>query len=181
MSSENLANWRNEILDLLERDVAAPEAGTRQAPPTELGGDRLEILAFSLGDEIFGVDIRSVSEILRNRQVTGLPRVPDFVGGIVSLRGAILPIADTAVRIGLASEKSKEAAVIVVINDGEEKMGFSVDEVVGVVRFSREELTTVEFSSGIDRDYVLGIGYDARQRLIALLSAEKLCDFSLEE
>jgi purine-binding chemotaxis protein CheW len=179
MSSDNLVNWRNEILDLLDGDVAVPQSET--VAPVEGASDRTEVLAFSLGEEIFGVDIRRVAEILRYRMVTRLPRVPDFVMGVVSLRGSILPVADTAVRIGLEKREESELTRIVVINDGEEKMGFSVDSVIGVVRFSEGELKTVEFASGVDTEYLLSIGYDSRQRLIALLSAERLCDFSLED
>ena len=74
MSSEDLGNWRNEILDLLDSDVITAQPDT--ASPAEGGTDRIEVLAFSLGDEIFGVDIRRVELNDVGQQVRQLLHAP---------------------------------------------------------------------------------------------------------
>lgn len=179
---KDLAAWRRNLVDLMRGD----EAGTLETAPEEGGAgeaasDRREFLAFVLGGETFGVDIRCVSEILMPRPVTRLPRAPGFILGIVGLRGAILPVADTAVRLGLRREPSDAYARIVVLKDGDEAMGFVVDAVAGVIRFAPEEVTTTQYATSVDPLFLTGIGYDARQRLIILLSPERLCGFSLED
>jgi purine-binding chemotaxis protein CheW len=181
---KDIEGWRQDILNLLSGDTVEESAAVVERDEGDEGDEeksgRKEYLAFMLGEENFGVDIRSVSEILLPRPVTKLPRAPEFILGIVSLRGTILPVADTARRLGLQGQTSADYSRIVVIRDGEEYMGFAVGSVTGVVRFSTEEVKTTQYAASVDSKFLTGIGYDSRQRLMTLLSAEALCDFTLE-
>lgn len=176
---EELSGWRLSILRTLRDD-----AGEEQAPAPEDhgGGRRMEVLAFGVGSETFGIDIAEVAEILLPRPVTVLPRSPSFIAGVVSLRGTVLPVIDLALRLGLppAAETGRSARILVV-RDADERIGFRVDHVSGVVRFAAGELEATDFASAVDPKFLRGIGYDRKGNLIAVLRGEKLCAFTLTE
>lgn len=178
---ENLAAWREKLLLNISGDADGDyiaEAQFRVSPETS---SLVEVLAFRLGSETFGFDILSVSEILRPRSITKLPRAPEFILGVISLRGMVLSVADTARRLGIGTFSAGKGHRIIIVNDGEEKMGFAVDAVVGVVRFAKSEIENTNYVASVDPAYLMGIGYDSKRQLVALLATEKLCDFRLEE
>ncbi len=170
--------WRRELLDVLRADAAVPgkAVGTR---PKE-GSDRIEALAFRLGAETYGVEIHALTEIVLPKPVTPLPRAPAFIRGVASLRGAVLPVVDLARRLGLPPRDDGSVSRILVLRDGDERMGFWTGPVVGVVRFTPAELENAAFASAIDPKFLRGLGYNRAGTLIALLNAERLCDFDLE-
>lgn len=177
---EELSAWRDRLIDLLAEDAGEEEISFDRLGAILEQSSLVEVLAFKLGEETFGFDIQRVSEILRPKSITKLPRAPEFILGVISLRGMILSVADTSRRLGLGSFKGEKAHRLIIVKDGEERMGFAVDAVVGVVRFSRGELETTEFAASVDPYYLVGIGYDAKRQLVALLDTDKLCDFMLE-
>jgi len=119
----------------------------------------LEFLCFRVSDEIYGINIMEIKEIIKPREVTEVPRVPVFVSGILSLRGTIIPIIDMRVRLGLTREKSTGKERIVVIRSSDSFSGLLVDEVIQVVQV---QLDTVEAAptilDGIDRNFISGLG-----------------------
>ncbi len=129
-------------------------------------------LTFSLGDEEYALSIESVSEIIKPREVTDIPRVPDFISGIISLRGIIVPIFDLNKRLSLGSAEISSASRIIVCNDGDRLAGFMVDrinQVVNVPINNIEPPPTV--LSGLDRDFVEGVGrVDGRMLILLHLS-----------
>lgn len=177
---EELSAWRERLVDLLEEDYGEEELSFDRLGAMLEQSTLVEVLAFKLGPETFGFDIQRVSEILRPRPITALPRAPEFILGVISLRGMILSVADTAKRLGIGNFTGEKSHRLVVVKDGEERMGFAVDSVVGVVRFSRSELESTEYAASVDPYYLVGIGYDSKRQLVALLDTDKLCDFRLE-
>lgn len=174
---EDLLLWRSGVLEALREDTGVVEdTGELTSHP-----ERLEVLTFSLGSETYGIRIDEVSEILLPRPVTPLPGAPPFVRGLVSLRGTVLPVIDMAARLDLQGSEPRRAARILVLRDGDERMGFWVDRVVGVVRFAGDEIENTDFAASVDTEYLQGIGYDRKGALVAVLSGSKLCDFTLED
>ena len=181
MASQGLVDtetWRRELLDVLRADSAA-SGGAVGVRPKE-GGDRIEALAFRLGAETYGLEIPALTEIVLPRPVTPLPRSPAFIRGVASLRGAVLPVVDLARRLGLSARDDGDVSRILVLRDGDERMGFWTGPVVGVVRFAPAELENAAFAAAMDPKFLSGLGYDRSGSLIALLNAERLCDFDLE-
>ncbi|MBI5015232.1 MAG: purine-binding chemotaxis protein CheW [Deltaproteobacteria bacterium] len=174
----DLEAWQRRLLDVLQGDLAAGGAPT-DAPARPVV--RREVLVFDLGGESFGIDIEAIAEILLPRPVTPLPRVPRFVLGVVSLRGTVLPVLDLCRRLGVTAADTARSSRILVLRDGDESVGFWVERVRGVVRFAAGELEPTEFSSAVDPRFLEGIGYDRRGALVAVLRAEALVDFRLEE
>jgi len=126
-------------------------------------------LTFSLGEEEYALTIEAVSEIIKPREVTDIPRVPGFISGIISLRGIIVPIFDLNKRLSLGTAELGSSARIIVCKDGDRMAGFIVDrinQVVNVPLKGIEPPPTV--LSGLDRDFVEGVGRVDDRMLILL-------------
>lgn len=141
----------------------------------------LQLVTFRLGNEEYSVDILSVQEIIRHMDLTRVPKAPEFVDGVINLRGKVIPVLDLRKRFGLeAGEKTNETRIIVVdIND--KTVGFKVDAVSEVLRLSAD---TVEPPPSIvtnaDSDYIKGVG-KMDGRLIILLEVSKILTTSEQE
>ncbi|MBW4053905.1 MAG: chemotaxis protein CheW [Proteobacteria bacterium] len=148
---------------------------------TSLAADEssLEFLCFRVSDEIYGINIMDIKEIIKPREVTEVPHAPSFVSGVLSLRGVIIPIIDIRVRLGLAHEVTTGKERIIVIKNNTSFSGLLVDEVTQVVQVRPD---TVEAApavlDGIDRDFVSGLGRSDGQ-LIIILNLENIADINL--
>ncbi len=139
----------------------------------------LEYLCFRVSDEIYGINIMDIKEITKPREVTEIPRAPEFVSGIISLRGIIIPIIDMRSRLGLSRERTTGKERIVVIKNHQSFSGLLVDEVIQVVRVDKENMEPApSVLEGIDRDFVSGIGRSAG-RIIIILNLESIADIHL--
>jgi purine-binding chemotaxis protein CheW len=130
-----------------------------------------EFLCFKVSDEVYGVDIMDIKELIKPREVTEVPRSPSFVSGIISLRGVIIPIIDMLDRLGLAREtKNTGRERVIVVRQGESFSGLMVDEIIKVARIVKDDIEAAPtVLEGIDRDFVSGIGR-ADGRMIILLN-----------
>lgn len=139
----------------------------------------LEFLCFRVSDEIYGINIMDIKEIIKPREVTEVPRAPVFVSGVLSLRGTIIPIIDMRVRLALAHKEQTGKERIVVIKNNNSLSGLLVDEVTQVVQV---QLDAVEAAptvlEGIDRDFISGLGRSDGQ-LIIILNLESIADINL--
>ena len=134
----------------------------------------LQLVTFSIGEEEFGVDILSVQEIIRMMDITKVPRAPDFVEGVINLRGKVIPIIDLRRRFGLASKEHDKHTRIIVIEINNMIVGFVVDSVSEVLRIPA---STVEppppVVAGLESEYISGVG-KLHDRLLILLDLDKL-------
>ncbi|MBF8267297.1 MAG: CheW [Dehalococcoidia bacterium] len=137
------------------------------------GETERQLVVFSLGAEAYGVPIGAVREIIRMQEITRVPRSPDFVEGVVNLRGKVIPVVDLRKRLGIVGAGRSEENRIVVVDGGAEDIGMIVDTVTEVLRVpavSVEPLSAVVSSS--DTDYALGIA-KLETRLIILLDLRR--------
>ena len=136
--------------------------------------DEQQLVVFDLSTESYGVDIGAVREIIRLQDITKVPRTPEFVEGVINLRGKVIPVVDLRKRFGLpAGEESKENR-IVVVDIGAQDIGVIVDAVTEVLRI---DTGSVEPPSSVittaDSEYLLGIA-KLDSRLIILLDLEQV-------
>ena len=126
-------------------------------------------LTFTLGDEEYALSIESISEIIKPREVTDIPRVPDFISGIISLRGIIVPVFDLNRRLKLGAAEMSSSARIIVCQDKERLAGFIVDRINQVVNVPIANIEPPpSVLSGLDRDFVEGVGRVGGRMLILL-------------
>lgn len=134
----------------------------------------LQLVTFSIGEEEFGVDILKVQEIIRTMEITKVPRAPDFVEGVINLRGKVIPIIDLRKRFGLPTRDHDKHTRIIVIEINNMIVGFVVDSVSEVLRIPA---STVEppppVVSGLESEYISGVG-KLEDRLLILLDLNRL-------
>jgi purine-binding chemotaxis protein CheW len=126
-------------------------------------------LSFSLCQEEYAIELDSVSEIIKPREITDIPRVPDFILGIISLRGIIVPIYDLARRLSLGSVVLAPQSRIVVCQEDGRIIGLLVDSITQVVRISEKNIEAPPaVLADLDRDFVSGVGRYQGRMLILL-------------
>lgn len=141
--------------------------------------DYEELLCIRVSDEIYGINIMKIKEIIKPREVTEIPRTPSFVSGVISLRGVIIPIIDIRDRLGLSRESVSGKERVVVIRSGDEFAGLMVDEVIQVSRISRSNFEAAPaVLDGINRDFVSAIGR-ADERMVIVLNLDSIADINL--
>ncbi|NOY94540.1 MAG: chemotaxis protein CheW [Deltaproteobacteria bacterium] len=117
-----------------------------------------DVLSFTLADEIYALPLGSIHEILKTPPITHVPRAPEDVLGIISVRGRITTVLDLRRRLHLEHEPSSARARILLVDSGVELLGLLVDEVHQVHRLTPAEVELSSMVSGELADYVLGIG-----------------------
>ncbi|RME33823.1 MAG: chemotaxis protein CheW [Deltaproteobacteria bacterium] len=133
-------------------------------------------LSFFIGREQYAVDIEQVKEIIKPREVTEVPRTPDFLPGIISLRGIIVPVIDLARRLRLGETQQSDRTRIIVCELGDRIAGLLVDTIAQVVDVSEHQVEPPPaVLTGLDRDMVEGVGR-IQGRMVVLLNVEQVLD-----
>lgn len=140
----------------------------------EKGGEGIQWVLFTLGEEEYAVSATQVQEIVRSAGITIVPNMPDFVKGICNLRGKIVPIVDLKERFAIKGDTDASKARIVVANIETQMVGFTVDSVTGVLRIPPAQIEGVPANlPKVDVDYILGVA-KLENRLILLLNMDKM-------
>lgn len=133
-----------------------------------------EYLTFRLGDEEYGIDILKVQEIRGYDAITQISNAPQFIKGVVNLRGTIVPIVDMRIKFRLGSATYDQFTVVIILNVGIRVVGIVVDGVSDVLSLTRDQLRpTPGLGSVIDTEFILGLGTVA-ERMLILVDIEKL-------
>lgn len=119
-------------------------------------------LTVVLDNEAYGIAVIKVREIIRLQKITPVPQLPDFIKGVINLRGRVIPIIDLRVKFGLKAEFAERTCIIVVqvrlAGDQTVQMGLIVDSVEEVVNLPAEDIEpTPEFGARADTSYLLGM------------------------
>jgi purine-binding chemotaxis protein CheW len=139
-----------EALDIKDREE--DEEGTLSAE------NSLQLIAFTIGEQIYGVEITTVREIRAWNGATPLPNTQESVRGVINLRGTIVPIFDLRARFGDGQTSPTKTHVVVVMSVGEKWVGVLVDAVSDILTVSKEEIHAVpEGNSGNDAGLLNGI------------------------
>ncbi len=134
----------------------------------------LQLVTFHVGDEEFGVEILDVREINRMMEITRVPHAPDFVEGVINLRGQVIPVVDLRKRFGLGTIERDKNARIVVVELGDKVVGFLVDSVSEVLRVPRSVVEPPPpIVGGIDSEYIEAV-VKLDDRLLILLDLQRL-------
>ena len=133
-----------------------------------------EFLAFTLGKEEYGIDILKVQEIRGYEAVTRIANSPDFIKGVVTLRGIIVPIVDMRIKFQLGEPTYDQFTVVIILNIGGRVVGMVVDSVSDVITLTQEQIKPApEMGTTFDSDYLIGLG-TLEQRMLILVDIDKL-------
>ncbi|WP_342304796.1 chemotaxis protein CheW [Methanolobus sp. ZRKC5] len=137
--------------------------------------DLHQLVVFSLGLEEFGVDIMQVQEIIRMPEITRIPRSPDYVKGVINLRGKIIVVMDLDKRFGMSQKDMTDESRVVVVDIEGTVIGLVVDSVSEVIRLqgSNIDQTPEIITQKINAEYLKGVG-KLEDRLLILLDLENI-------
>jgi purine-binding chemotaxis protein CheW len=139
-----------------------------------------QFLTFMLAGEEYGVDILRVQEIKGWDSVTPIPNTPDFIRGVINLRGTIVPIIDLRMRFSMESIEYGNTTVVIVLKvrseSAERTMGFIVDAVSDVYNVAPEQVKPKpDFGEAVRTDFVKGLA-SVDEKMVILLDIDNLCD-----
>lgn len=140
----------------------------------EQGASSRELLTFTLGQEEYGIDILKVQEIRGYDAVTAIANAPEFIKGVINLRGIIVPIVDLRIKFHLGRIEYDQFTVVIILNVVNRVVGIVVDGVSDVIALTADQMKAApEFSSSLDTQYIMGLG-TVDERMIIVMDIEKL-------
>jgi purine-binding chemotaxis protein CheW len=145
------------------------------SPPSELSPHTgKELLTFTLGSEEYGIDILKVQEIRGYDAVTRIVNAPDFIKGVINLRGVIVPIVDMRIKFRLSEPTYDAFTVVIILNVAGRVVGMVVDGVSDVITLGQDQLKAApEFGATVDTRFVLGLA-TIDERMIIVVDIERL-------
>lgn len=133
-----------------------------------------QILVFKINNELYGIDILKVQEILNFIQPTPIPNCPGYLKGIINMRGTIILVIDLRARFHFEEPMDPNNCVIVVVAIGNKKYGLVVDSVSDVLTINEENIQEdIDIHSGIDNRYIMGL-VKANEQMIILVNIDKV-------
>jgi len=162
--------------------VATPSAG-KAASPFEWGsdpnraapGEVTQLISFAIGDDQYGVDIMAVREIKGWSEITHLPKQPEYVRGVLNLRGAMVPIIDLRCRFGQGLTVATPIHVVIIVQIGSRLVGILADRVLDIVSFDSARVQPVpRVSQATHFDFLSGLVTIDGGAMIALIDLTNL-------
>jgi purine-binding chemotaxis protein CheW len=137
-----------------------------------------EILAFTLGNEECGINLLKVQEIRGYNSVTRISNAPNYIKGVINLRGVIVPIIDMRIRFTLGEPTYDEFTVVIILNVRNRIIGMVVDSVSDVITLLSEQIKPApQMGTALDTEHLIGLG-TVDERMIILLDIELLMSSS---
>ena len=135
-------------------------------------------LTFKLEAEEFGLEILKVQEIIKMMEITKIPQMPEFVKGVINLRGKVIPVVDLRLKFGMAAKEATDKTCVIVVQvthgGGTVTMGTIVDEVSEVLDINGELIEAApEFGTSVNTDFILGMGKIGK-KVVMLLDVDKV-------
>ncbi|SFM30921.1 CheW protein [Ectothiorhodospira mobilis] len=136
--------------------------------------DSREYLTFTLGEEEYGIDILNVQEIRGYDAVTKIANAPDFIKGVINMRGVIVPIIDMRLKFNLGEVEYNQFTVVIILNVTGRVIGMVVDGVSDVVALRQDQIRPApEFGAVLDTDYIEGLA-TLDERMVIVVDIERL-------
>jgi purine-binding chemotaxis protein CheW len=131
-------------------------------------------LTFCLGDEIYGLDIQYVEDIIGIQMITDVPEQPEYLKGVINLRGSIIPVMDIRIRFEKELRAYDDRTCIIVVSIDDSPIGIVVDTVLEVLNISEEQIAEPpQFEDSSSNQYMLGIGH-LEERLVIIVDCAAL-------
>jgi purine-binding chemotaxis protein CheW len=145
-----------------------------QSSQTEVHNDTVELVSFFVGEALCGMDILKVQEINKLIEMTRVPQAPEYVLGILNLRGEIVTIIDLGKKLGLKSTELNHKTRNIIVNSNSEHIGLMVEQISDVVQAEWEKVEPPPANIGnVQGKYFTGV-FKTEDRLIGILDVEKV-------
>ena len=136
-------------------------------------------LTFVLSNEEYGIEILKVREIIGLMDITSVPQTPNYMKGVINLRGKVIPVIDLRLKFSMPEKDHTQETCTIVVEVGNTLIGIIVDSVSEVSDIGGEEIEeTPHLGQGIDTNFIMGLG-KVKGKIIILLDIEKV--MSIEE
>lgn len=133
-----------------------------------------EFLTFRLGNEEYGIEILKVQEIRSYDAITQIANSPEFIKGVINLRGVIAPIIDMRVKFQFSEAAYNQCTAVIILNVAGNVMGIVVDGVSDVIALEKEQMRPAPgLGAVINTEYIIGLGA-VDERMLILIDIEKL-------
>jgi purine-binding chemotaxis protein CheW len=162
----------------------APEPGLIANGPVgkvQEAARSINFVSFAIGDDQYGVDIMAVREIKGWSGVTGLPKQPDYVRGVLNLRGVMVPIIDLRCRFGQGMTEATQVHIVIIVQIGDLQVGLLADRVLDIVSFNSTQVQPVPQVTQASRVAFLSGLLTIEGGMIALIDLSRLLSASFEE
>ncbi len=135
---------------------------------------RERYLTFFLGEEQYGIAIDRIKEIIAIMKVTYVPKTPEYMRGVINLRGSIIPVVDTRLRFGMEEREADMHTAIIIVEVDKVNVGFIVDRVEEVASIDSTHLGAApKFGSGVDTDFICSMA-QIEENVVMILDVLKL-------
>ena len=133
-----------------------------------------KFLTFVLGNEEYGIEILKVREIIGIMEITPVPQTPDYMKGVINLRGKVIPIIDLRLKFAMPEVEHTKETCIIVAEVGTAQVGIIVDSVSEVTDIKGEDIEEApSFGQGIDTNFIMGLG-KTKKKIVILLDIERV-------
>ncbi|BAF69717.1 purine-binding chemotaxis protein CheW [Nitratiruptor sp. SB155-2] len=140
------------------------------------------VIAFMLNDELIGINIKNVTKITKKLDISPVPKTPEYIIGVMNLRGNIVPVVNLKKMLDLPKSDTIDQEYILIIDTEIGNIGLMIDKVVGAITIENEEILPAPINSiGIDTKYVIGViitdqeeKEHSKRNLLILLDTDKL-------
>jgi purine-binding chemotaxis protein CheW len=175
-------NWRIKASDRFMNQMALTSPAVAAPPiPTAAGGATeavaaapTQLISFAIGDDHYGVDIMAVREIKGWLEITHLPKQPDYMRGVLDLRGAIVPIIDLRCRFGQGMTEPTPLHIVIIVEIAARQVGLLADRVLDIVSFEAAQIQPVPQVTNASRATFLSGLVTTESGMIALIDLPNL-------
>ncbi|MBC8551165.1 MAG: purine-binding chemotaxis protein CheW [Candidatus Brocadiales bacterium] len=131
-------------------------------------------LTFVLGREVYGIEILKVREIIGLMDITTVPQTPEYMKGVINLRGKVIPVLDLRLKFSMPEEEHTKETCVIVVEVNNTSVGIIVDSVSEVLEIKGGDIEEAPcFGQGIDTDFIIGLG-KVKEKIIILLDIEEV-------
>lgn len=146
----------------------------------QYANNEIQLVIFKLGREEYGVSILQVQEIKRITEITRVPHTPEYIKGVINLRGSVLPVIDLKRRLNLPQQALTENTRIIIVKVKEISVGMIVDAVSEVMTINQQNIDSPDVVAGsVSANYLSGVG-KLENRLLILLNLEEITGIGQE-
>ena len=151
--------------------MSVQEAASAAAVVTDRAG---KYLTFGLAEEDYGLEILKVREIIGMMDITPVPRTPEYVKGVINLRGKVIPVVGLRMKFEMEEKEYTEETCIIVVDVNGMEIGIVVDRVLEVLDINSNDIEDApSFGANVDTDYIMGIG-KSEEKVTILLDISKV-------